>query len=56
MSSSQLYKDRAKFPQMLLAMDRVTQTIDGLEILVDAITAKDQKMREFVNAILRGEV
>ncbi|KAG9601569.1 hypothetical protein KCU77_g2752, partial [Aureobasidium melanogenum] len=34
----------------------VEPTIDGLEILVDAITAKDQKMRDFVNAILRGEV
>ncbi|KAH0325127.1 hypothetical protein KCU71_g2472, partial [Aureobasidium melanogenum] len=34
----------------------VEPTINGLEILVDAITAKDQKMRDFVNAILRGEV
>ncbi|KAH0360130.1 hypothetical protein KCU65_g9574, partial [Aureobasidium melanogenum] len=34
----------------------VEPTLDGIEILIDAITLKDQKMRDFVNAVLRGEV
>lgn len=34
----------------------VEPTIDGLKILVDAIVLKDSKMRDFVNAVLHGEI
>lgn len=34
----------------------VEPSIEGLKILVDAIALKDSKMRDFVNAVLHGEV